>query len=136
MITGLVNIRREATVELPIYDQRGQPQVTLTVVDTGFEDALTLPTAFIQSLGLPFRGTGRARFADGSESDFTIHDALISWDGQFRPILVNSSDTEPLLGMELLEDYELRIQVRPGGGVFITPLPPLGVGEEPAPVVA
>jgi len=133
MITGIVNSYREATVELALYDARGQQQVILTIVDTGFDEALTLPASRIQSLGLPFRGSGTTRLADGSESQYNIHEAVINWDGQFQQILVNSAETDPLLGMSLLEDYELRVQVRPGGGVFITALPNTS-GIAPAPV--
>ncbi len=135
MITGIVNGYREATVEMAMYDARGQQQVILTVIDTGFDNALTLPVALIRSLGLPFRGNGRTLLADGSESEFDIYEAVISWDGQFRQILVNSAETDPLLGMSLLEDYELRVQVRPGGSVFITALPAIP-GGAPAPVIA
>lgn len=135
MITGSVNSFLEATIELPLSNIRGQQQVILVIVDTGFDEALTLPASLIQSLGLPFRGSGTTLLADGSESQYNIHEAVINWDGQFQQILVNSADTEPLLGMALLEDYELRVQVRPGGRVRITALPD-PYGEEPEPVIA
>ena len=135
MIAGIVNSDREATIELPLYNMRGQQQIILTVIDTGFDEARTLPASLIQSLGLPFRGSGTTLLADGSESQYNIHEAVINWDGQFRQILVNSAETEPLLGMALLEDYELRVQVRPGGRVLITPLPD-APGEEPEPIIA
>ena len=135
MIIGVVNSYLEATLELPISDVRGQQQVILTIVDTGFDEALTLPAGLIQSLGLPFRGSGTTLLADGSESQYNIHEAVVSWDGQFRQILVNSAETDPLLGMALLEDYELRVQVRPGGRVRITALPDTP-DEESEPVIA
>ena len=135
MITGVVNRYREATLELSLYDLRGQQQVVLTVIDTGFDEALTLPVGLIQSLGLPLRGVGRTLLADGSESVFNIHEAVINWDGQFQKVLVNSAETDPLLGMGLLEDYELRVQVRPGGTVRITALSDTP-DEEPEPVMA
>ena len=135
MITGIVNSYLEATIELPLYDVRGQQQVILTIIDTGFDEALTLPASLIQSLGLPFRGSGTTLLADGSESQYNIHEAVVNWDGQFQQILVNSAETEPLLGMALLEDYELRVQVRPGGRVRITALPD-ALGEEPEPAIA
>ncbi len=135
MISGIVNSDLEATIELPLYDTRGQQQAVLTVIDTGFDDALTLPMTLIRSLGLPFRGNGRTLLANGSESEFNIYEAVLSWDGQLRQILVNSAETDPLLGMALLEDYELRVQVRPGGRVRITALPDV-LDKEPEPVIA
>ncbi len=135
MITGIVNSFLEATVELPLFDIRGQEQVIVTIIDTGFDEALTLPTSLIQSLGLPFRGSGTTLLADGSESQYNIHEAVVNWDGQFQQILVNGAETDPLLGMALLEDYELRVQVRPGGKVRITALPDVA-DEVPEPVTA
>ena len=135
MITGSVNSYLEATVELPLYDTRGQQQVVVSVIDTGFDEALTLRASLIQSLGLPFRGSGTTLLADGSESQYDIYEAVISWDGQFQKILVNNAETDPLLGMTLLEDYELRVQVRPSGRVRITALPDVP-DEGPEPVIA
>jgi len=60
--------------------------------------------------------------ADGSESLFDVHEATVNWDGQPRRISVDAAETDPLLGMALLEGYELRVQARSGGGIFITPL--------------
>ena len=135
MIIGIVSSYLEATLELPLFNSRGQEQVMLVVVDTGFDDFLTLPAGVIQSLGLPFRGSGRTLLADGSESRYDIYEAVVNWDGQFRKILVNAAETDPLLGMALLENYELRVQVRPGGKVRITALPDV-LDEEPEPVIA
>ena len=123
MIIGFVNVYRDAVVRLQINGLQGQSQQIETVVDTGFTGALTLPLNVIQSLGLAFRRSGRTSLSDGSESLFDIYEATVDWDGQPRRVSVDSAETDPLLGMSLLEGYELRVQVRTGGGVFITPLP-------------
>jgi len=123
VIIGFVNVYRDAIVRLQIDGLQGQTQQIETVVDTGFTGALTLPLSVIQSLGLPFRRSGRTSLSDGSESLFDIYEATVDWDGQPRRVSVDSAETDPLLGMSLLEGYELRVQVRTGGGVFITPLP-------------
>ena len=136
MITGTVNVYLDAIVELPVYDIRRQLNSVQAVVDTGFDGELTLPASEIKALELPFRRSSLTLLADGRERLFDVHEAMIEWDGQPRRILVDTAETDPLLGMALLEDYEMRVQVRPGGGVFITPLPSLGIGEEPEPVIA
>ncbi len=123
MIIGAVNTYREAMIRLQIYDSQGQAQEIEVVVDTGFNGALTLPPDVIRALGLPFRRSGRALLADGSETLFDFREARVDWDGQPRRIAVDAAETDPLLGMALLEGYELRVQARAGGGVFITPLP-------------
>lgn len=135
MIAGIVNDYLEATIKLPLYDPLGQLQAVTTVVDTGFDGALTLPASLIKALGLPFLRSGLTLLADGRESEFDIHEALIEWDGRSRRILVDTAEIDPLLGMALMEDYELRVQVRPGGRVRITALPEVR-DEEPMPMIA
>ena len=44
------------------------------------------------------------------------------WDGQVTPIEINESETDPLVGMGLLEGYELNIQGFAGGLVTIKAL--------------
>jgi clan AA aspartic protease len=135
MIAGTVNNYLDAIIELPVYDIRGQLQSVSTVVDTGFDGGMTLPASSIKALGLPFRRSSLTLLADGSESEFDIYEAIVEWDGQPRQILVDTAETNPLIGMALLEDYELRVQVRPGGRVLITALPD-ALGKEAAPDVA
>ena len=45
------------------------------------------------------------------------------WHGRPRNVEVEAADAQPLLGMALLWDSELRIPVVPGGAVTITELP-------------
>ena len=123
MIVGAVNAFLEAIISLRVYDTERRVHEIETVVDTGFNGSLTLPLETVKTLGLPFRRSGRALLADGSESLFDIYEATVDWDGQTRRISVDTAATDPLLGMALLEGYELRIQSRRGGKVFISPLP-------------
>ena len=58
--------------------------------------------------------------ADGRESVFDIYEATVDWDGTARRIPVDAAETVPLVGMSLLEGYELIIQVQPGGSVIVS----------------
>jgi len=60
--------------------------------------------------------------ADGSESVFDIYEATMDWDGEARRIPVDEAETVPLVGMSLLEGYELTVQIQPGGNVTIRTL--------------
>ena len=51
-----------------------------------------------------------------------IRAVIVIWDGQLRVIEINASDTAPLVGMALLEGFELRIQAYEGGSVVILPI--------------
>jgi len=93
VIIGVVNARREATLRLPVRDASGQEQQIEVVLDTGFSGSLTLPPPIIVALGRPFRSRGSALLADGSQTEFDIHAATISWDGAPRNILVEVADT-------------------------------------------
>jgi hypothetical protein len=55
--------------------------------------------------------------------EFDIYAATVIWDGKPRRILVQSIDTTPLIGMELLFGYDLRVRVVTGGSVQIEAIP-------------
>jgi clan AA aspartic protease len=119
----VVNARRAAVV---VHRLRGPSGTELGfdgVVDTGFTSTVTLPAAAIAALGLARQSGGSAVLADGLTRHFDVYAAEVAWDGAWRPVLVSAVGDEVLLGMRLLADHELRIAVKPGGTVEITPLP-------------
>ncbi len=123
MIVGVVSADREAILRLTVRGPAGDEEEVEAVIDTGFDGWLSLPPDLIARLGLAWQRRGRALLADGSESVFDIHEGAILWEGQPRRIAVDSADMVPLVGMSLLEGYELNIQVRPAGRVEIRALP-------------
>jgi clan AA aspartic protease len=94
------------------------------VIDTGFSGYLTLPSTVIQSLSLPWEGERHALLADGSKVTFNVYRATVSMNRRTQSILVEQSESTPLIGMSLLKDCELNIQVRQRGKVSIKPLSP------------
>jgi clan AA aspartic protease len=122
MIPGSVNHYLEAVVSLAVMGPFGQILTIEAVIDTGFDGKLSLPPDMIAHLGLHGKGDGTAQLADGSLIEYLIFEASILWDGMPRTVDVDAGDSQPLLGMGLLEGYELTIQARPGGGVRITAL--------------
>jgi clan AA aspartic protease len=122
MIYGVVNLRREATLSLVVGNSNGQRQVIDTVVDTGFSGFLSLPSAIITSLNLPWSASDIVTLGDGSETLFDLYTATVIWDGQYREIYIAESETEPLLGMSLLYGYRLQVDTIEGGTVKIEEL--------------
>jgi len=61
--------------------------------------------------------------ADGSIDVFDVYVATVIWDGRRRTVEVEAADTEPLVGMSLLDRQSLQIDVVGGGVVTITALP-------------
>ena len=121
MIERAVNSAFEAIIPLRLHGLDGQPRDISAVVDTGFSGFLTLPPALVAELELPFAFFGRAILADDTEVSFDVHHVTISWDSQQREVQVAASGSTPLVGMQLLDGYDLNVQVRQGGQVLIQP---------------
>ena len=116
MILGKINQRNEALIPLLIVGANKRIEIQV-VIDTGFSGILTLPPILIAELNLVWKQQSRAMMADGSISQFDQFAATILWDGIPRQVLVESVDTAPLVGMRLLNGYELTMQVVPNGNV-------------------
>jgi clan AA aspartic protease len=123
MIIGNVNTKREAIVQLAVLGGNQQRQGIKAVIDTGYTGFLTLPSTIITTLGLTWYMQQEGVLGDGSLCMFNVYEAFVIWDGQVRTIEINESEADPLVGMGLLEGYELKIQTIAGGLVTITALP-------------
>lgn len=123
MITGIVDSALEATIALFVQDVNGSTHSIDAVIDTGFNGFLTLPPARLASLGATWLYRGQGVLADGSIRVFDVYATTVIWDGQPRRVEVKSVDAAPLVGMALLLNHDLRIEIVPGGSVLITPRP-------------
>ena len=123
MIEGAVNNAYEAVVALSLQGPEGQARDVEAVIDTGYSGFLTLPTALVAELGLPFAYIGRALLANDDEVTFDVHDVTVLWDGQPRRIRADATGSTPLVGMLLLDRHNLNIEVERGGRVVIQARP-------------
>jgi len=119
MIVGAMTAQREAIVRLVVVGPGGQERQIEAVLDTGYTGSLTLPSTVVSDLDLPFRGRGNVVLGDGSESEFDIHEATVSWAGERRLVAIDVAETDPLLGIGLLLGNELTVQVIAGGSVSL-----------------
>jgi clan AA aspartic protease len=119
MITGTINRRHEAVITLLVCDSTGQRHNLDTILDTGFNGSLTLPTSIIDKLDLEWRSRSSAALANGTLEDCDVYAATVVWDGAERSILVQAMENVPLLGMAMLIDHDLRARVVVGGTVEI-----------------
>ena len=122
MIEGIVNDAHEAVVVISLQGPSGQTQDIEAVVDTGYSGFLTLPTTLVTELELPFAYIGRALLANDDEVSFDVHDVTVIWDDQLRHIKADVAGSASLLGMAMLDGYDLNIQVKSGGRVAIQPM--------------
>ena len=89
------------------------------MVDTGFNGFLTLPLALVGELGLAYIDRRRVILADGREVFMDIYGVSVLGDNRRREIEVAAADGAPLVGMAMLEDRDLSVQVRTGGRMAI-----------------
>ena len=89
------------------------------VIDTGYNDYLTLPSTIVTELGLPLVSTTQAFLADGTEASFDVYEVTVMWDQQPVQITAYESSSIPLVGMALLRGHNLNIDVERGGRVTI-----------------
>jgi clan AA aspartic protease len=122
MIYGVVNSRREVTLPLVVGNSIGQREVIKTVIDTGFDGFLSLPSEIIARLELPWTISNPATLGDGSEVLFDFYAGIVIWDGQYRTIDIAESETEPLLGLAMLYGYRSQVDHIEGGIVKIEAL--------------
>ncbi|PAX53062.1 clan AA aspartic protease [Brunnivagina elsteri] len=117
MITGVINGEFEPIIPLFIHRSDGKVFTQYAIVDTGFNGWLSLPPDLIAQLNLTWKRRGRAILGDGSECVFDVYEAVVVWDGTLATIPVDEADSEPLVGMSLMEGYQLTMQVFEGGQV-------------------
>ena len=122
MIRGIVIAEHEAIIQVSLRGPKSRVLHVEAVVDTGFSGHLSLPPAIVAQLRLQWDRSGEVILADARESAVEIYDGTVLWDGRSLSIPVQEVDANPLVGMALLEGYELNVQVRPGGKVVIKPL--------------
>lgn len=122
MIEGTVNENLEVTIRLNLHSISGEIQDIEAIVDTGFTGHLTLPIELIEHLALSWLSRGHALLADGSLHVFDVYIGTLTWDGQARTVEVDEAETDPLVGMRLLRDHNLSVDVAERGKVTIETL--------------
>jgi clan AA aspartic protease len=119
MIIGIVR-DLEPIIPLSICGSDGKVYTQDAIIDTGFDGWLSLPSDLIEQLNLTWKRRGRAILGDGSECVFNVYEAVVVWDGDILTIPIDEADSEPLVGMSLIEVYQLIVQVFEGGSVNIS----------------
>lgn len=123
MISGYLDLHLDIIVPLRIRDANGQNEREIdAVLDTGFDDYLTLPPEIIAQLSLPFMETIAVTLADGSMVETNLHLVQVVWDGVPMTIRAQEAAGGPLLGMLQLFGSRVTFDVENGGAVAITSL--------------
>jgi clan AA aspartic protease len=122
VISGHVVVGRGPIVQLVLLDARGNAHSTSAVVDTGFTGSLTLPPSVVAALRLLWHKESEGILADGSTTLLDVYKANVSWYEQPKVIHVHELDSEPTIGMRLLQGFRFTMETIGGGEVRIEPL--------------
>jgi clan AA aspartic protease len=93
------------------------------VIDTGFNDYLTLPPPAVGAMNLPLYSSMPVRLADGSETLLSVHLGTIVWDDIEKVVPILASGYKPLLGTAMMEGYHLEIDFEDDGLISLQKLP-------------
>lgn len=111
---------------IPLYlaspGRGGRSAEVQAVIDTGFTDRLTLPPEVVRYLELPLRGSADIMLADGSVQELRIYRVGLVWHDRRLRVRAYDAPGGPLVGMALLRDSRLEIEVVPGGSVVVEEL--------------
>ena len=119
MIEGLVNNRFEPVIHLQLLGPTGLTREIEAVVDTGYNRYLVLPPHLATEMELPFISKGESFLASGEETQYDVRGVTALWDGRPRYIEADFVGPVPLVGMLMLEGYNLSVDVEIGGRVVI-----------------
>lgn len=119
MIEGQINEQFEAMMTLTVNSPDGATEEVEAVIDTGFNGFLCLPEPVVQRLHLPYLNSTTAFIADDRRRILRIHQAQIDWDGSSKTVEAHASGATALVGMQLMEDHRLEMDIRIGGAVRI-----------------
>jgi clan AA aspartic protease len=92
------------------------------LVDTGFNGFLALPLSVTEQLNLKPVGFTTLTLADGAMRQTPTYLATAFWDEVSRDIRVLAIGDRPVLGLQLLKNHVLHIEIRDGGAVSLESL--------------
>jgi predicted aspartyl protease len=123
MITGVLERDgKECVIWLDVRGPTGRTLRIKGVVDTGSTGTLTLPSEDIEYLELSWMGEAEVTLADASTIRSDVFEAEVTWDGGLRSIHVTKSESDPLVGMKLMQNYRLTVDIHPNGRYVLEPL--------------
>jgi clan AA aspartic protease len=92
------------------------------VVDTGFTGTLAMPSHWLVTVGATLEGARLIQLADGTERHTAIYAVEVEWYGESRIVPVTVIEDEPLIGIGLMREHHLHVELTDGGEVLLEPL--------------
>lgn len=123
MTTGHIDQHGRPVAPVDLFDRQGRLRRVEAMVDTGFDDFLTLPDHWVQRLGLVWISRMPMQVATSEWARFDIYAVDILWFGHRLPVRVVQTQSEILVGTRLLWESQLTVQFWQGGSVSVQSRP-------------
>ena len=121
MIIGEYNQRDQVIVSLELRSSSGRTTTIQAVLDTGFTGFLMLPESVVLALQLPLIEQVEVVLADGSLASLLSYEIDVLWE-QERTVIAYASHGDPLIGMALLREMLVTMELTQDGNITIEPL--------------
>ena len=119
--TGHIDQLGRPVIPVDLFDHQGRLHRVEAMIDTGFDDFLTLPAYLVQRMGLVWASRMPMQVATSEWAQFDIYAADVLWLGNRLPLRVLQTQSETLVGTRLLWESQLTVQFWEGGGVNVQP---------------
>jgi clan AA aspartic protease len=123
MTVGYISAQFEPIIPLTIRNDVGGSMDTEAVLDTGFNGWLMLTPPIIAQLQLTLFDTAKTILADGQIVSTDLYIVRVVWQGTERIIIADSGMGSPPVGMVMLQDLRVTMDVHYNGEVSIAPIP-------------
>jgi len=122
LISGAVSSSLVPLVTITLIGPNGSAFRVPAGIDTGFTGYVSAPLPLIESLRTSLVRFDEATLANGRVIEVPAHPARIRWGQAERRVSVMGMGDWALLGMAILADHRLSIDITDGGQVLIEPL--------------
>jgi predicted aspartyl protease len=123
-LTGHITNKLKPILTLSVQSAEGISEKKSFLVDTGCNLEVVLPAVEIALLRWPLVERAQITQADGRPVDVDLHEGTLLIGGFPRPVLAAALGIQPIIGMELLQGWQLCLDIiAPGEGeVRLQPL--------------
>ena len=117
--TGHIDQHGHPVLPVDLFDRQGRLHRVEAMIDTGFDDFLTLPAHLVQRMGLVWASRMPMQVATSEWAQFDVYAADVLWLGNRLPLRVLQTQSEILVGTRLLWESQLTVQFWEGGSVNV-----------------
>ena len=119
MTTGHIDQHGHPVLPVDLFDRQGRLHRVEAMIDTGFDDFLTLPAHLVQRMGLVWASRMPMQVATSEWAQFDVYAADVLWLGNRLLLRVLQTQSEILVGTRLLWESQLTVQFWEGGSVNV-----------------